>query len=320
MEKTMGYSAISIELTKRCNLLCRYCYAGTEQGSRAFIDYERLCGFLESFVGSGGRKVLLTGGELFLHDRVLDIIKYASRLGLIVDIFTNGTLVTDAHIDVIGKRVNQVFLSLDGPQSVQDRLSGTPGSFDRVRETAVKFAGSGVATNLQSMIVPENLNDFGWLLDILGSVDIRTVVLSHVSRMGKGTEVPELLLDDGQMLHLLRRSAELMKCSGYKTRIVTNIVTSDMRRVFYGDFVDFIHPWMMPDGTIYTCYNTSLGYWKLSDYVRYPAVEPYAADRLRCLNERLVEQTEHMPFFDLFQMIHVVSEDMAREGDAHDGV
>jgi MoaA/NifB/PqqE/SkfB family radical SAM enzyme len=309
------FKSISIELTKKCNLSCRYCYAGANQiKSSIDINQNLLYYFFDKFKNAGGKKVLLTGGEVFLHKNVLEIIEHAYNAGLIIDVFTNGTLVLDEHIHVLKKYVNQIFLSLDGPESVHNHLSCVPDSYKKTYEVIKKLSENKISINLQTMIVPDNINDYGWLLDIIRNIDIKTVVLSHVSSVGKGLEAPELILDNNQMMSLLKASADITEKCNFKTRIVTNIITNEMRKVFYNEFTNVIAPWMMPNGNIYSCYNTNLDYWKLSDYKKFPLLDADASRRLSVLSTRIATVVENMEYFDLFQIINTVSDTIIKEG------
>jgi len=307
------FSSINIELTKRCNLYCLYCYANANSKLYSDIDPERLAAFFKSFKNSGGQKVLLTGGEIFLHEYALDIIENAHKIGLIVDIFTNGTLIEDEQADVIKKYVNQVFISLDGPKSTHDYLSCVDGSYVKTCRAIERLGTDGVSVNLQTMIIPDNKDNCAWLLDVLHKMEIKTVVLSHVSQVGKGKAASNLILDDKQILSLLVLSASLAERCQYKTRVVTNVITSQMRKVFYNDFTHMIVPWMMPDGNIFLCYNTDYNYWKGTDYMYYPSFCKNIDESYKELNVRLLETTKDMEFFDLFHVIDEVSDAIIKE-------
>lgn len=302
--------SISIELTKKCNLHCRYCYAQTEQSDpQAFIDPNKLAVFFRKFKMAGGEKVLLTGGEMFLHKNVLDIMYAASREGLILDIFTNGTLIEDLHFLVIEECVNQVNISLDGPAAVQKKLSGM-NCYDRVYHTIEQLNDRGANMNLQVMIVPENLNDLEWLSELIHKFKINTVRLAHVSRTGKGRYASDLFLSEQQLKLLLKKSSAIMSECHYKTRVVTNIITHEMRDVFYKDFRQVLEPWLLPDGSIYACYNMLQDYWKMSDYENYPEVDTRIDQRLCDLNYYLLNITKDKEYFDLFETIHQASSEM----------
>ena len=88
----------TFELTGRCNLSCRMCYVRQAAGDRAAITAElSASAWLElarRAVDNGLVFLLLTGGEIFLRRDFFEIYEPLTRLGLILALFTNGTLIT----------------------------------------------------------------------------------------------------------------------------------------------------------------------------------------------------------------------------------
>jgi MoaA/NifB/PqqE/SkfB family radical SAM enzyme len=115
-----------------CNLACDYCCAESAPNPlngrrRLSVDVAQRAA--EEFAGLGGRELLLTGGEPFLHPQLSDIVSVCSR-------FPPEPLVilTNAMVFERGPR-RKVLESLD-PQRVILQVSldsGTPGLHDRHR-------------------------------------------------------------------------------------------------------------------------------------------------------------------------------------------
>ncbi|MBN1668473.1 MAG: radical SAM protein, partial [Anaerolineales bacterium] len=92
----------SLELNLRCNLRCKHCYVSHGHGgipgevelSRAEI--ERLLGELAE---AGTLWLLLTGGEPLLRRDFPEIYLAARRQGMLLTVFTNGTLITPRKAD-----------------------------------------------------------------------------------------------------------------------------------------------------------------------------------------------------------------------------
>lgn len=89
----------TFELTERCNLDCRMCYVRHSAGDAARRAKElSAAAWLElarQAVDNGMVFLLLTGGEVFLRPDFFEIYTPLTRLGLLLTLFTNGTLVTD---------------------------------------------------------------------------------------------------------------------------------------------------------------------------------------------------------------------------------
>lgn len=84
------------ELTSRCQLSCRHCYADSgpsgTHGSMRFTDWVRV---LNQAAELGVQMVQFIGGEPTLYPDLARLVKHALRRGLAVEVFSNLVHVTD---------------------------------------------------------------------------------------------------------------------------------------------------------------------------------------------------------------------------------
>ena len=128
---------VCLELTYRCNEKCIHCYVDDREsggGELSFSDYRTL---LDDIRELGCMGVLLTGGEPTLHRDFFEIAFYAKRIGLMVDIYTNGLYVDDGMMDrLISLRPNSISFSFYGGKAEDhDAVTGVPGSFENSLRT-----------------------------------------------------------------------------------------------------------------------------------------------------------------------------------------
>ncbi len=129
----MPIRSLTLVLTNRCNLACRYCYQEAERSRR--MSEEVLRAALDELLATdeGNPLVTFTGGEPLLEYPLLRwAVKYLRRnarpdqqVGL--SLLTNGTLMTPAVVDSLARHRVEVQLSCDGVAPAQD-LRG-PGTF-----------------------------------------------------------------------------------------------------------------------------------------------------------------------------------------------
>ncbi len=158
---------VTLFLTSRCNLRCRYCYA--EAGRKAVdMPWEVARAAIDLVAANAG----LLGSETFavgfhgggeptvawdlLQRSVGHARETAERLGLRAEIFaaTNG-LLDAARRDFIVRNFSTVNVSLDGPPDVQDRnrrSAAGGGSFEAVRETLEAFDAAGFHYGIRATI------------------------------------------------------------------------------------------------------------------------------------------------------------------------
>jgi MoaA/NifB/PqqE/SkfB family radical SAM enzyme len=91
-----------LELTARCNLHCRHCYADASptaalQGSMSLDNWRTV---IDEAVDLGASAVQFIGGEPTLHPHFRTLIEHAGKADLpLIEVFTNATRLSD---DIVG--------------------------------------------------------------------------------------------------------------------------------------------------------------------------------------------------------------------------
>jgi radical SAM protein with 4Fe4S-binding SPASM domain len=127
----------TIEITRRCPLACLHCYNNLplqDPAARSSeLTYEEHCRLVDEIVEAGCLWLLYTGGEIFARKDFLDIYTHAKRRGLLVTLFTNGTMITPKIADYLTRyRPFAIEITLYGrTKETYERLTGVPGSYDK---------------------------------------------------------------------------------------------------------------------------------------------------------------------------------------------
>src|ERR1700680_1658401 len=140
--------ALSLAIAQKCNFACSYCYAkggdfGGPPKNMSIETARRSVDLLLADAGRGKRANLaFLGGEPLANRAVLhQATRYASAKALAngtlltFSITTNGTLITEADIDLFEDHGFAVTVSLDGNQVDHDRLrpfKNGRGSFEKI--------------------------------------------------------------------------------------------------------------------------------------------------------------------------------------------
>lgn len=95
-----------IEITSLCNFRCIHCYVNKgsdEAQENNFIVLPLFKDICDELRSCGCIWLLITGGEPLIHPNFLEMWEYASKLGLKLSLFTNGSLLTESHFDLFSK-------------------------------------------------------------------------------------------------------------------------------------------------------------------------------------------------------------------------
>jgi len=181
---------VVLEVTKRCNLHCRFCFASGGEGSDVpLADLEQA---FQDLSFHGKTFVQLSGGEPTLRDDLPEIITTAKRAGLCyVQLNTNGLRLAEEpnYATVLAEAgLSFVFLQFDGLTSdVYDTLRGR--DLLAIKKQAIancEAAGLGV-TLVVTVVKDVNDNQLGEILRFAwaNSPTVRGVNFQPVSYFGR---------------------------------------------------------------------------------------------------------------------------------------
>lgn len=130
-----------IEITSRCNLKCKHCYneSSVEASSEmSFSDYEKA---LNALIRLGVKKVQIIGGEPFFDSvKLKRILDYTIGKMDMIEVFTNGTLITDPWFDYLAKNKIRMALSVYSyREDMHDRVTQCKGAWKRTQQTIEKL-------------------------------------------------------------------------------------------------------------------------------------------------------------------------------------
>ena len=215
---------LDIEITARCNLRCRYCYADAGRKSvempwplaKAAID---LVAENAGRLGSPRFAVGFHGGgePLLAWNLVVQSVEYAracaEEKGLTVEIFaaSNGFLSPEQR-DYVASHFSSLNVSLDGPPDIQDynrpTLSGS-GSYALVCETLKDFDRRGFPYGVRATITASSVARMVDIVEHLTSEFRPTYVhLEPVWQCGRCLTTGELPADESDFIEHFRSAAQ----------------------------------------------------------------------------------------------------------------
>jgi len=127
----------AFELTERCNLSCQMCYvrhcAHDVAKRQKELSASEWLTLAQDAADNGMVFLLLTGGEVFLRRDFFEIYTPLTRLGLMLTLFTNGTLVSDRIAQRLAENppsLTQITL-YGGTAATYEAVTGVSGAYAR---------------------------------------------------------------------------------------------------------------------------------------------------------------------------------------------
>lgn len=168
----------SVELLPLCNLDCRMCYvrlSRAEMEARGqMLTAAQWLELGRQMVRAGTLFLLLTGGEPLLHPDFDGIFAGLKRMGLVLTVNTNGTLMDEARADFFARnKPRRINITLYGASNgTYEKLCRCPDGYDRVVRAVGLLRERGVDVKLSATITPENVGDLPGMLDTARGLNV----------------------------------------------------------------------------------------------------------------------------------------------------
>ncbi|MEO7094206.1 MAG: radical SAM protein, partial [Polyangiales bacterium] len=200
------------EITLRCDLACRHCGSRAGHDRPDELTTAECLDFVDQMADLGIKEVTLIGGEAYLREDWLDIVRAIRRRGMTVSTTSGGRGLTRERIaEAKEAGLNGASISIDGDEIVHDRLRGVQGSY-RSAVDAMRFlreAGMRVACNTQINRLSMPL--LPGILEMIGEQGIHSWQIQLTVPMGRAADEPEVLLQPYDLLELFPLLTTLKK-------------------------------------------------------------------------------------------------------------
>lgn len=201
-------ASIIFEATSACNLHCQYCYnawkapipkleGGTEPVETfATLDTMSTKELLaRTILGSRARNITFSGGEPTLRPDLLELIRYVKRMGVSMNLITNGTLVSPDEIKEIveaGVKVIQIQL-VAADRDLHNKLQGAD-SYDKATLALAAARRWGAHTCAVMVLHKANLPHIHETFRLAFALGAQSIMLNRINPGGLGLAHPELWL------------------------------------------------------------------------------------------------------------------------------
>jgi uncharacterized radical SAM superfamily Fe-S cluster-containing enzyme len=244
-----GTCCVLLEVTKRCNLRCPYCFA--HGGAGEDRPLEDVVADIRALAVSGQTLLQLSGGEPTVRDDLPTIVAEAKRAGCrYVQLNTNGVrLASDkAYLQALKDAgLSFVFMQFDGMDDEVYRALRGQALLD-IKMRAIENCGAlGIGVTLVPTLVPGvNTHHIGDILRFAASKspEVRGVHFQPVSYFGRTPKAP-----DDAMRYTLDQLLHDIKTQASEVLPPDSLLPSRCDHPlcgFHGDYV------VLPDATLYS--------------------------------------------------------------------
>lgn len=201
---------ISIEIIRKCPNNCIHCSSLSGESCSEVLDYELFTSVIRSAAELGTETICLSGGEPFLHHRIVDMVRFTASLGLQVYIYTSG-IVLDAQgrrasidravLEAISKDVSKLVFNLEAatPQTY-DTIMGTKGCFSIMQQSVRHAQEASITTEAHFVPMKPNIDEIGNVIALCRGLNISKISFLRLVLHGRARQKEaELALSDMEL-------------------------------------------------------------------------------------------------------------------------
>ncbi len=200
------------ELTLRCDHACAHCGSRAGGARDDELTTEKALAVVDELAALGADEVVLIGGEAYLHDGFLDIVRKLKSKGIRPTMTTGGKGITPALALAMKQAgIHAVSVSVDGLEREHNLMRQSAKSFagalaalDNLKAAGVVIAANTNVNRLNAPVLEE-------LFEVLCGHGIRAWQVQITVPLGRAADRPQLLLQPWDLLDVVPRVASLKR-------------------------------------------------------------------------------------------------------------
>jgi len=169
----------SLALTHRCNMRCVHCYLGPQKNQSAMgkneMNTNQVLSVINEITEAGCLNLLITGGEPLLRADFVDIYRHTKKKGLLVTVFSNGTLISHKILELFDDLPPHVIeITIYGATcATHERITGVKGSYEKCVRGIKQLLNHKVNVRLKTILMTYNQHEFFDMEDMAKNLGVK---------------------------------------------------------------------------------------------------------------------------------------------------
>lgn len=144
------YPTLQVHPDRRCNLQCLHCYSDAGPAVSEQLEIDLLQTVVADAAAIGYRVMSVSGGEPLLYPELGKLLRAAHAAGLVTTVTTNGMLLDQRQLNVLGADCDLVAISLDGIPESHNFMRNSSRAFDDMCARLPGLRAPGSPSDLSS--------------------------------------------------------------------------------------------------------------------------------------------------------------------------
>ncbi len=199
------------ELTLACDQKCVHCGSRAGHARSAELTTDECIDVVKQLRELGVGEVTLVGGEAYLRDDVILIVRALREHGMRASMTTGGRNLTGARAAALAEAgLTNASVSIDGLEPEHDHLRGVPGSWRAAFAAIDRLRAAGIPTAVNTQINALTRHSLPALFEHIAGAGAFGWQLQLTAPFGNAADHPEILLQPYHLLELFEALAELV--------------------------------------------------------------------------------------------------------------
>jgi len=238
---------ISIEIIKRCPNNCIYCSSLSDENSNEILSLEKFKNIVRDAAALGAKIICLSGGEPFLHNKIVDMVDFIASLGLQTYIYTSGIVFDETgkraslSRDILGnisKKVTKLIFNIEAATpNIYDQIMETTDCFEKMKQSVRDAHSFSIATEAHFVPMKLNITETSGVIALCKELNISKLSFLRLVLHGRAqTNEKQIALTNEELAHFKIDLEKLKEQAGMDIRIGVPLSTgSSCHRCEAGD-------------------------------------------------------------------------------------
>ncbi|MEW6006912.1 MAG: radical SAM protein [bacterium] len=245
---------VSWNITRECNLSCRHCYRDAGEKEPNELSFEEGCHLLSGIKEAGFKMVILSGGEPILRKDVYRLIEYGCKLGLIMTMGTNGTLLTrPAASRLKDSGLSRIGISLDSTsEKLHNEFRGKPWAYKKTMDGIRNCKDLELPFQIHTTIMEFNYREIEEIIDFSKSLGALAIHIFFLVKTGRAEMLDE---DITRYRDVLKRILEKQKTTNIEIKPVCapQFMLYNPSKYTRGCLAGISYCCILPSGDVHPC-------------------------------------------------------------------
>ena len=183
------------ELTLACDHRCLHCGPRAGEARPDELTTDEALRLVDDLAEAGVGEVVLIGGEAYLRNDFLLVIRRIRERGMSCTMTTGGLGLTRTRAEaMVEAGIESVSVSIDGLEPAHDKLRDRPGSWKHAFEAMANLRAAGARVAVNSQINQINFGDHEPLLDLIAAAGAHSWQLQITVAHGSAASNADIIL------------------------------------------------------------------------------------------------------------------------------